>query len=663
MSSRNVKRREALAGNLGTRTRPIFLMFYALAVLLFSGQGAYAAICSNGPRVKDSSYCRFFVQYVSPKDSIPDKRIVERFPTPEAGDPPIRSIALLVDVNQYPKLPTASERELKPAKIDLQKFSEFLRTQDFDEIIVLENQDATRDTIDYFLENYIDTDLNVYGKRARVLFAFSGHGVGQDKEAGSLVLSGYSGDGDYANLYPLGSLTPKLQHLASKSYQFLALIGSCFSGGAIPPSPPDVDFFFPGAPGAHAMTATRTDALAFAVGDGKGSLFFDKLIEGVNTCSADRDYCGWVQIGNTLKLEGGGIVRLGALAASISGELDRLTVDPAVSALYPGLKKYPQIRLGALEAGPEWGGAFFFLGPPKKQDLISQAAAVSAPTAVSVCNATTSDCSIEDSPVEVTALGLTNTGSSVLGHPDIAIFNSPDSYKIAGVDISHWDGDIDWVKLAGRRTRIKFAYVKASEGGKFKDPQFDKNWAGSRQSGLIHGAYHVLNFCSTADAQFKMITGTVPRENDSLPIAIDMEWDGAPRALGQRECNDIPKIRATLLDLLRRLEKQYGKIPVIHAPAAGIGAILNGDFARYPIWLEYFQKSTTYDKDLQYQLTGPRLPGTNPWTIWQVSSNGRSAGAKSPIDIDVFFGNTERFNKFADSGRNEGRIAAISITK
>ena len=205
--------------------------------------------------------------------------------------------------------------------------------------------------------------------------------------------------------------------------------------------------------------------------------------------------------------------------------------------------------------------------------------------------------------------------------------------------------------------------MKASEGGDLKDPQFDQNWPGAQKAGLTRGAYHVLNFCKGAEEQFRFITKVVPKDPDALPIAVDMEWDNGPKNSFQAQCTDVNKIRSTLHTLLVDLERYYGSIPMIHTSASGVGAILNSGFDRYPLWLEYFQKSKEFDKTLSREIDGPRLPGENPWTIWQVSSTGHAPGASQPITIDVFFGDQKQFASFAASGFNAGRLAVTKVDR
>jgi hypothetical protein len=168
--------------------------------------------CPNGATVSDLKYCEFVIKY--PSGAIPpaDSRLEDDIPRQHEDDPPIRSIALIIDVNHYPNLP---DPDLISVRNDLSNLIGFLNRQDFDEIIVLENEKATKSNIDYFLQEYLPTELAIYGSRSRLLFAFSGHGdapggTGQSTQPGSLVLSGYRNSTDLSQLYPLANLTPQL---------------------------------------------------------------------------------------------------------------------------------------------------------------------------------------------------------------------------------------------------------------------------------------------------------------------------------------------------------------------------------------------------------------------------------------------------------------------
>ena len=58
----------------------------------------------------------------------------------------------------------------------------------------------------------------------------------------------------------------------------------------------------------------------------------------------------------------------------------------------------------------------------------------------------------------------------------------PADFPIHGIDISRWQGDIDW--FSARRGGVSFAFIKATEGGDFIDPRFLDNFDAARRAGV-----------------------------------------------------------------------------------------------------------------------------------------------------------------------------------
>ena len=61
--------------------------------------------------------------------------------------------------------------------------------------------------------------------------------------------------------------------------------------------------------------------------------------------------------------------------------------------------------------------------------------------------------------------------------------------RVDGIDVSHHNGTIKWNEVVKNR-KIKFVYVKATEGRSHKDTKFSQNVKGARKAGLEVGAYH-----------------------------------------------------------------------------------------------------------------------------------------------------------------------------
>ena len=73
------------------------------------------------------------------------------------------------------------------------------------------------------------------------------------------------------------------------------------------------------------------------------------------------------------------------------------------------------------------------------------------------------------------------------------------SLPIHGIDVSRWQGRIDWASV--RAAGTQFAFIKATEGGDHVDPRFLENWYGAARAGVPRGAYHFMYWCRPAHEQ------------------------------------------------------------------------------------------------------------------------------------------------------------------
>lgn len=97
-------------------------------------------------------------------------------------------------------------------------------------------------------------------------------------------------------------------------------------------------------------------------------------------------------------------------------------------------------------------------------------------------------------------------------------------YPVRGVDVSHYQGTIDWPVLAAQD--LDFAYIKATEGSSHTDEKFAENWEAAKDTGLRIGAYHFFSFDSPGESQLKHFTETVPAFRQMLPPVVDFEFYG-----------------------------------------------------------------------------------------------------------------------------------------
>ena len=100
---------------------------------------------------------------------------------------------------------------------------------------------------------------------------------------------------------------------------------------------------------------------------------------------------------------------------------------------------------------------------------------------------------------------------------------SPGEY---GVDVSHWQGDMDWFQCQEAGATI--AYIKATEGVAWVDQRFVQNWNAVRQTSLKFGAYHYFLNGESGEAQAHHFLHTVGDYDALLPPALDVEDGTAP---------------------------------------------------------------------------------------------------------------------------------------
>ena len=122
---------------------------------------------------------------------------------------------------------------------------------------------------------------------------------------------------------------------------------------------------------------------------------------------------------------------------------------------------------------------------------------------------------------------------------------------IQGIDVSYWQGDIDWQKV--RDAGVQFAFIKATEGGDHIDPKFLDNWQAAKRAGVARGAYHFMYWCRPAHEQALWFMLNVPGDSDALPPVLDVEWNSHSKTCPGKLENTVVLLRGReVLDGLRK---------------------------------------------------------------------------------------------------------------
>jgi len=212
-------------------------------------------------------------------------------------------------------------------------------------------------------------------------------------------------------------------------------------------------------------------------------------------------------------------------------------------------------------------------------------------------------------------------------------FNNPSikEYPVRGVDVSSYQGNIDWEILSSQN--IHFAFIKATEGSSFVDKYFQTNYNNAQNTELRIGAYHFFSFDSMGKTQAENFIGQVPKIVGALPPVVDFEFYGdKEKNLPQPEA-----ARTELNVLLSELETYYEVKPIIYATEKAYSIYLAGYYEAYDIWIRNI-------------FTKPNKLHNQIWKFWQYTNRGRLAGYKGQeryIDINVFNGTIEDFYAYA----------------
>ncbi len=242
--------------------------------------------------------------------------------------------------------------------------------------------------------------------------------------------------------------------------------------------------------------------------------------------------------------------------------------------------------------------------------------------------------------------GYTSTTSATGYYPmksDVAFHDGvarAHRMPVHGIDVSRWQGDIDWQRV--REAGTQFAFIKATEGGDHLDPKFHENWQGAKRAGVPRGAYHFVYWCRPAHEQAMWFLLNVPADADALPPVLDVEWNGHSRSCPHKIPRDqaLAKIRT----MLAAMEAHTGKRPIIYTDIPFHRDVLEGELPGYHFWL----RSVAAEPEARYE--------NRPWMFWQFTTTGRVPGIKGDVDRNAFAGSRADWQRLMDGWR-QPRVA------
>jgi lysozyme len=198
---------------------------------------------------------------------------------------------------------------------------------------------------------------------------------------------------------------------------------------------------------------------------------------------------------------------------------------------------------------------------------------------------------------------------------------------VRGIDVSYYQGNIDWNQVKG--AGVEFAFIRVSDGTGFPDPRFATYWAGSRSAGILHGAYQYFRPEQDVIAQADLLlTNMGMLMHDDLPPVLDVEATGG---LGPAQ------VAAKVKLWVDYVTPKIGRAPII--------------YTGYYFWRDSVGGANMTASPLWHaQYTTAACPNiADPWTswaFWQYTDTGTVAGISGGTDLDRFNGDRAALDAF-----------------
>lgn len=205
----------------------------------------------------------------------------------------------------------------------------------------------------------------------------------------------------------------------------------------------------------------------------------------------------------------------------------------------------------------------------------------------------------------------------------------PDGYEIHGIDISHYQGNIDWEKLQHAMIEgcpLRFIIIKSTEGASKLDEKFYDNFENARDYGYIRGAYHFWSTRSSAREQAYFFLKKVHLKEGDLPPVLDIEHKPANVS--------IEEFQTDVLTWLHIVEDKYHVKPIIYTYYKFKQQYLSAPvFDDYPYWIAHY-----YVDKVEYK---------GAWKFWQHTDAGQLPGIKGYVDFNIYNGSYYDLKKLA----------------
>lgn len=191
---------------------------------------------------------------------------------------------------------------------------------------------------------------------------------------------------------------------------------------------------------------------------------------------------------------------------------------------------------------------------------------------------------------------------------------------LIGIDVSKWQGDIDYEKV--KEAGVEFAFIRIGtrrgiDGEFIVDPKFKRNIEGFEKVGIKTGVYFYSYAKDKKDAkkEAEFVLKELNGNGLSLPVVFDWENFSIYQEFNLSFYH-LEEVASTFLTTIEK-ENYQGML-------YGSKYYLENVFTNnnYATWLAHYIDTTTYQKD---------------YNVWQKTDRGKVEGIDTLVDLDILY--------------------------
>lgn len=193
--------------------------------------------------------------------------------------------------------------------------------------------------------------------------------------------------------------------------------------------------------------------------------------------------------------------------------------------------------------------------------------------------------------------------------------------EIKGIDVSAWQGKIDWKTVADYG--MGFAILRITEAGNVVDSQFENNLAGCNKYSIPVGIYKYSYAMTIAEIQreARKVVSTLNGRRIQFPVFLDLEYNNQ-RSLGSESIHKMA-------DAFREIVEAAGYKFAIYCNVDWYENVICSHLKKYDFWIARYPSND--DGWLQERLRPDFGVG------WQYSSKAKIPGISGTVDRNVFY--------------------------